>query len=108
MLQYHISGACEVNGTSIISDGDIDEALKGDSMASCDLNNRAWKNNSLESLVNNENAPNVGQVARNSLLSPKDLPTDTVHFKLPSSSTSEEERTASSSKTSSLGSTKGG
>ena len=75
-------------------------------MVSCDLNTRAWKN-SLESLLDNETMPNVGQITGKTTPSTKISPSDNMHLKLPASSPSSEGRTPSSSKTSSLGSSQG-
>ena len=88
------------------SDGDEDLTLKRSSMVSSDLNTREWKN-SLESLLDNEPITNEDQCPEELASRAKISSVDNLHLKPPTSLPSSDGRTPASSKTSSLGSTKG-
>ena len=97
----------ENNDTSLTSDGDDDLTLKRASMVSNDISPRGWKN-SLESLLDTEELPSSPDRCPEELISHKKVSSvDNLHLKPLASLPSTEVKTSSSSKASSLGSSKG-
>ena len=97
----------ENNDTSLTSDGDDDLTLKRASMVSNDISPRGWKN-SLESLLDTEELPSSPDRCPEELISHKKVSAvDNLHLKPLASLPSTEVKTPSSSKASSLGSSKG-
>ena len=88
------------------SDGEDDLTLKRRNIESINLTTREWKN-SLESLLDNEPIPNSDHGPEELTSRAKLSSVDNLHMKPPASISLADGRTTSSSKTSSLGSSKG-